>query len=233
MICHYEIEGLLITVCFCSEKGFDKEENQDSVRVADSKNSVSVSICDGLGSAKKSAEGSNFASALLSNLVLEDSFDKRQFQKEWLERFDENPSLYNTTAKFICLRATAIKYGGIGDGLIAMMADGKMVTSLDHGAYSNQTSCVYDPFFQMRFQTCEEPFQDECIALISTDGFSEDLVDETIQDLLLEAKDSLKQEDKANEFDESLASLLKNWPNKTNGDDKTVAFVLATRKESL
>ena len=49
--------------------------------------------------------------------------------------------------------------------------------------------------------------------------------DEGLALLFKEAESLFSTENKIKEFDESLADLLNDWPNKTNGDDKTVAFI--------
>ena len=44
------------------------------------------------------------------------------------------------------------------------------------------------------------------------------------------ARESLQNQKTGEEFDRSLVELLENWPNPTNGDDKTVAFILVEEK---
>ena len=66
--------------------------------------------------------------------------------------------------------------------------------------------------------------------MISTDGFSEDIKEDGLEMLMNAAGESLQNQKTGEEFDRSLIELLENWPNPTNGDDKTVAFILVEEK---
>ena len=225
MIKKYKISGLEITLCFNTKMGFEKENNQDSCFFDANDNVFAISICDGLGSAKKSAEGSNKASKLLVDLLIRNEFNKERLQSEWLENFKENPKEYNTTAKFIKITKDSIHFGGVGDGLIAIKSEHHTTTLSDKGEFSNQTACMFDINYLNAFTEMTLSLNDKVIMLICTDGFSEDIKDEGLDLLFKEAKNLFGIETKIKEFDESLIDLLNNWPNKTNGDDKTVAFI--------
>lgn len=225
MIKKYKISGLEITLCFNTKIGFEKENNQDSCFFDANDKVFAISICDGLGSAKKSAEGSNRASKLLVDLLIKNEFNKERLQSEWLEIFKENPKEYNTTAKFIKITKENIHFGGVGDGLIAIKSEHHITTLSDRGEFSNQTACIFDINYLNAFTEMTLSLNDKAIMIICTDGFSEDIKDEGLDLLFKEAENLFSTETKIKEFDESLVDLLNNWPNKTNGDDKTVAFI--------
>ena len=229
MIKKYKISGLEITLCYNTKMGFEKENNQDSCFFNANDSIFAISICDGLGSAKKSAEGSKKASELLVNLLTRNEFSKERFQSEWLECFKENTKEFNTTAKFIKISKENIHFGGIGDGLIAIKSERHITTLSDRGEFSNQTACIFDINYLNAFTEMDISLNEKAIMIICTDGFSEDIRDEGLNLLLKEAENLFGAESKAKEFDESLIDLLNNWPNVTNGDDKTVAFI-AVRK---
>ena len=230
MIKTFQLNKCRIILCVQSVKGINKKENQDSYYFGATKRSFVISVCDGLGSAKKSALGSKKASELLVNQLLGNRFSKDNFQVEWLAHFSENTKDYNTTAKFVRINGTKITYGGVGDGLIAFK-DKKKITSLtNRGDFSNQTSCIFDLDYFNSFIERERKTLNRMAILISTDGFSEDIKEDGLSVFLDEVYKSFSNKNILKEFDNSLASLLNNWPNQTNGDDKTVAFLLVERK---
>lgn len=221
----YTLNNRKVIVCSASRIGFDKHENQDSLLVGTNDTDLAVAVCDGLGSAVHSAQGSRKAAELLTSMLLDGSFEKIAFQKAWLRCFPENPQKFNSTAKFISVKRDSISFGGVGDGVIAVRANGQLVTSVSHGEFSNQTSCLFDLYYPYAFSEQSITFLGNALAIISTDGFSEDVKEDGLAILMDAAFDSLGDPEKAKEFDESLENLLKEWPNKTNGDDKTVAFI--------
>lgn len=220
-----------LTVCSATQIGFGKKENQDSISLDSNDAVFALSICDGLGSAEKSAEGSLLASKIIVSSLLDGSFSKESLYQKWMEAFPSEPQKYNTTCKFVSFADKQLCIGGIGDGIIAVYTMGKITLFADHGHFSNQTSCIFDPEYNTKFVDVTMNANCPCVILISTDGFSEDIKENGLEMLLKAAFDSLKSEDGQKEFDDSLAELLSNWPNKTNGDDKTVAFILLEEKQ--
>lgn len=231
MVGTIKVKNITIVYCFRTQVGFDKEANQDFVSVCNDNDGFSIVVCDGLGSAKLSAQGAQTAALLLSNMILSKEFRKDDFANKWKASFPSHPEQYNTTAKFVLIRDGQVRFGGVGDGLIAIKTNGSIFEQVDHGAFSNQTSCIADPLFSSGFKDQNMAYSDSMVGLISSDGFSEDIEDGGIGGLLQQAEGSLSDEKKSQEFDEELGRLLADWPNKTNGDDKTVAFVLARRND--
>lgn len=230
MLKSFQINKYSVTVCFVSQIGFEKPENQDSIFFDANSDSFGLSICDGLGSAALSAQGSAEAATIMVTQLLNGRFGKDSFKKEWLKRFPDSTQKYNTTAKFVFLGQGKIRLGGIGDGTIALKSGGKISEYTSRGDFANQTSCVFDLAYDANFvdKTILPKFP--AAIMISTDGFSEDIKDDGLEILMNAAYESLQNPKTSEEFDDSLNELLKNWPNPTNGDDKTAAFILVEEK---
>lgn len=226
MLKSFQIENYKISMCFASQIGLDKQENQDSIFFNVNDNSFGISICDGLGSAPLSAQGSYEAARIMVGQLLDGSFEKKTFKDKWLKTFQENPQKYNTTAKFVFIKENLIRLGGIGDGIIVLSRGKERYEYASHGDFSNQTSCIFDSKYEINF--VDESIELKCplIIMISTDGFSEDIEENGLDLLLNSAYESLQDSRFSHEFNQSLTNLLENWPNATNGDDKTVAFIL-------
>ena len=230
MIKVIKLNSAIVTLCINSQIGFDKAENQDSFDYGKNGDSFAISICDGLGSAKLSAKGSKYAATKMVEFQLSGKSNPLDFQRDWMNNFQGNNQLmYNTTAKFLKMYKKTIHYGGIGDGLIAFLKGKKLIAQTNHGEFSNQTSSILDPYYSEKFLDERAEYRKECTCLICTDGFSEDIETNDLKQLLAIAREALKNNKKAKEFDKEVCNLLTNWPNKTNGDDKTVAFISIRR----
>ncbi len=223
------LKSATIRLCVNTQIGFDKKENQDAFFFDKKGHSFAISVCDGLGSAKLSAVGSKYAAEIMVNHQLSNK-NSLDFQRDWVNHFsNENQLVYNTTAKYLKIHKKTINYGGIGDGLIAFLKGRRLITQTSHGEFSNQTASILDPYFTEKYLDDRLEYHKECVCLICTDGFSEDIEQKDLKELLITAKESLKRNKTAQEFDREVQTLLQNWPNQTNGDDKTAAFVLIRR----
>lgn len=231
MIKIFNLNDIEILVCINTKIGFDKEINQDAYFFDATNDSFAISICDGLGSAKYSSEGSRKASQILVNLLITNTFDKDKFKEMWIDNFKNNPKEYNTTAKYIKIDKKYISFGGIGDGLIAIKGEDNITISLNKGEFSNQTSSIFDINYSSSFLEQQMALSNKTIAIICTDGFSEDLEENGLNLLLEEANRLFGNKQEIEELDRSLEDLLNSWPNKTNGDDKTIAFIAVRNKQ--
>ncbi len=231
MLKSFQIGKYSVSMCFASQIGFEKPENQDSIYFDANGDSFGLSICDGLGSAPLSAQGSAEAAKIMVTQLMSGVFEKGAFKEEWLKRFPDSPQKYNTTAKFVSLGQGKIRIGGIGDGIIALNVGGTITEYASRGDFSNQTSCVFDLAYDANFVDVTIQLTCPTVIMISTDGFSEDIKEDGLETLMNFAYESLQKPETSEEFDRSLEGLLKNWPNLTNGDDKTVAFILVEEKE--
>lgn len=230
MLKAYRINKYLISVCFASQIGLEKQGNQDSIFFGANKEAFAVSVCDGLGSAPLSALGSASAAKIMVEKLLSNHFEKGAFKEEWLKQFPNDTKKYNTTAKFVLIEKEEVRLGGIGDGIIAVSANGAITEYANHGDFSNQTSCIFDLAYDANFKDEVIPLSCPSVIMISTDGFSEDIKEDGLEMLMNAAQESLQNQKTGEEFDRSLVELLENWPNPTNGDDKTIAFILVEEK---
>lgn len=151
MLKTYRINKYLISVCFASQIGLEKQENQDSIFFGVNNESFALSVCDGLGSAPFSATGSASAAKIMVKQLLSGRFEKGVFKEEWLKQFPEDTKKYNTTAKFALIGKEEIRFGGIGDGIIAISMNGAITEYANRGDFSNQTSCIFDLTYDANF----------------------------------------------------------------------------------
>lgn len=106
-----------------SEMGFGKLENQDSYEIYSDEDQIIITLADGLGSATFSKEGSSKIVSILTKLIKENTDDESlpiTLLREWKNAVKGNLNLYDTTVKFIHIKNETIRYGGVGDGWIAI-----------------------------------------------------------------------------------------------------------------
>ena len=113
MLKTYRIDKYLISVCFASQIGLEKQENQDSIFFGVSNEFFALSVCDGLGSAPLSATGSALAAKIMVEQLLSGHFEKGVFKEEWLKQFPEDTKKYNSTAKFILIGKVESETGSL------------------------------------------------------------------------------------------------------------------------
>lgn len=228
MIEKIEIEGVPYTIVYASVIGKGKEENQDSIRVYFDDDKAIVVVCDGLGSARFSAEGSRKASSILLDFLKEEEIDYEAMPmsvlREWMKSVSGNPNLYDTTLKFIRISKDKVDFGGVGDGAIDILSDGKFHHFSPEHTFSNQTDTLMSFDLKKTFWRKEFPAKGFLSGMISTDGFSEDLDANAEKQFLRESASAVLKDPIS--FEADLEATLRDWPIKTNLDDKTVAFII-------
>ena len=214
------------TIVSCSVRGEGKIENQDSLNIYYDKNQIVIAVADGLGSAIYSKEGSlkivEVTTRLLSEeLDISDIAFKIQF--EWKDGLEGNLNLYDTTIKFIKITESDVLYGGIGDGWIAFRTSDNFKDMVSINSFSNQTDTILS--FDLRNKFRIEGFKTEIFktALISTDGFSEDIDKENGESFLTAVSEQIILDSEA--FKREIEETMTHWPVETNKDDKTVVFI--------
>ncbi len=214
------------SVVSCSVMGEGKIENQDSLKIYHDENQIIIVVADGLGSAIYSKEGSSKIVSIATRILAERSdlsevaFD---IQAEWKNGLEGNLNLYDTTVKFIKITETEVLFGGVGDGWIALKTSNNLIDMVSSNSFSNQTDTIlsFDLKTKFRTQTIESNlFQS---ALISTDGFSEDIDKENGEAFLMAVSDQITADAEA--FKCEIEETLTHWPVETNRDDKTVVFI--------
>ena len=202
--------------------GKKKIENQDSYKIYHDDSSIIICVSDGLGSAKFSKEGSSKAVELGIEFLKNESFNIGDFKNKWKEMIGHNYEFYDTTFKFIKITNDYVMYGGIGDGWISFINEGLFISELAEHQFANQTDTLLNIGIGGKFinKTIDNKLG---IALIATDGFSED-IEKSNSGFLTDMYESLLNE--PNVVNNDLEELMNDWPVKTNADDKTVIFVV-------
>lgn len=214
------------TVISCSVMGDCKIENQDSVKIYHDENQIIIVVADGLGSAIYSKEGSTKIVSIATHYLAERSdlseiaFD---IQAKWKNDLEGNLNLYDTTVKFIKITETDIWFGGVGDGWIALKTDDNFIDMVSSNSFSNQTDTILSFDLKTKFHIQSIGANLFKVALISTDGFSEDIDKENGDAFLTAVSDQIKAD--ANAFKNEIEETLTHWPVETNRDDKTVVFI--------
>lgn len=206
-----------------SQIGKDKIENQDSYKIHIDKNCIICCIADGLGSVPFSKEGSSVLVEIGCELLLHDVSEdfSEKIRKEWKERIKGNYELYDSTFKFIKITNNHIIYGGIGDGWIAFENDKSYINETVDHEFANHTDTIMSIGMKERFviKTIKNKMN---VGLLATDGFSED-IDKSTNDFVLDVAASI--ENNPDDFIKELEELMKNWPVKSNKDDKTIVII--------
>lgn len=214
------------TIISCSVMGEGKIENQDNMRIYYDERQIIVVVADGLGSAIYSKEGSSKITSIACSMLAE-STDLSEFaselQAKWKSDLEGNLNLYDTTIKFIKITKEYVYYGGVGDGWIAFNTTDEFVDMTSSNSFSNQTDSILSFDLQNKFRINTIHTEKMRTALISTDGFSEDIDKENGKPFLSAVSEQLRIDSEA--FKEEIEDTLSHWPVETNRDDKTVVFI--------
>ena len=214
------------TLIPCSVMGEGKIENQDSFEIYHDENQIIIVVADGLGSAIYSKEGSSKIVSIAIRLLSERhdlsniAFD---IQAEWKKGLEGNLNFYDTTVKFIKITETEVLFGGVGDGWIALKTSDNFVDMVSSNSFSNQTDTILSFDLKTKFRTQTIESNSFKSALISTDGFSEDIDKENGEAFLIAVSDQIASDAEA--FKCEIEETLTHWPVETNRDDKTVVFI--------
>jgi serine phosphatase RsbU (regulator of sigma subunit) len=137
------------------------------------------------------------------------------------------PAECATTCLFAHLRPDGrLLFGGIGDGLV-LIRDGAgqvRTTSEVLRDFSNETSALGISRSVTDWRFDEVPFAPGSIAVLATDGVSEDLIPERRADFaafLVERLSPLKQSARTT----ALRKMLHEWPTSSHIDDLTLAVL--------
>jgi hypothetical protein len=214
------------TIIACSVMGVGKIENQDSYGIYYDENQLIVAVADGLGSAVYSKEGSSLIVKLLIDILkkgVEDSKLPSELLQQWKIAVNGKLNFYDTTIKFIWIKNGLFNYGGVGDGWIAINTNKDLISLSSSNTFSNQTDSILSFDLTSKFINRKIDEKQVLNALISTDGFSEDIEKENGKAFMDEIHDQNNKD--AVSFEKDIYNTLENWPIKSNVDDKTVVFI--------
>ena len=213
-------------IAACSVMGEGKAENQDSFEYYFDDEQIIVAVADGLGSAAFSKEGSSNIVKILIDIIKENieySSLPSELINRWKLAVKGNYNLYDTTIKFIHIKDGVIKYGGVGDGWIAINTSDELVSLCASNVFSNQTDSILSCDLQNKFAIKEISEYNVLNMLIATDGFSEDIEKDNSKNFLTDIYEQISKD--FNAFEEEFKNTLSNWPVESNKDDKTAIFI--------
>ncbi|MCH5165492.1 MAG: protein phosphatase 2C domain-containing protein [Clostridiales bacterium] len=211
------------TLLGCSVKGAEKELNQDAFIIYGDDSHIICLVADGLGSAINAEIGSKAICKVAKELILDDGITDNfpnVLKRKWAEELDVNPNSCDTTFKFIVVDKDEIVFGGIGDGWIIGIVDGRFFEHRNANNFSNQTESILSVGYEDRFQVVKLPYKQIQILSLATDGFSEDIESAKVEEFITQCLSELNNGEET--FLNHLGTMMANWPIKTNQDDKTI-----------
>lgn len=205
--------------------GSTDKVNQDSFGFYHDDECLIVAVADGLGSAPLSQIGSEcIVETVMEVLSDPDPGDIwRQISEKWKSSIEGPLDQYDTTCKFICIRNGKATVGSIGDGWIGMLHTNGYQELENSNVFTNITESICSPKLMDRTYTGECDLDDIISFGISTDGFSEDFDRESRFEFLHDVCDDMSGDLRATR--DAIRTALKNWPVKSNKDDKTLILV--------
>lgn len=213
--------------------------NQDFFLSKSYKDGYIMVVSDGMGSKSLSHFGSKCICEsvydVISNYTLD--LDVISFKdiiyachEEWKKRLSEyDIKQCYATLLVAVIREKTIKTARLGDGFLAIYADGKVTCLYDkkENYFANETDCLKENLDCEKIEIVEMEYSKFQGAVSCTDGVEigtmqeEDIIGFT-QEFVDEYSNKAK-----NEVIEEIESWLKDWPGM---DDKTLAFVMEGEK---
>ncbi len=227
----YILKNCVAYIVGCSVMGNGKIENQDSVEIRQTNDSLIIVVADGLGSAAYSKEGSEKAVKITSDILAQKNYENlsEKILSLWKENLQGHINQYDTTIKFIQITNEKIIVGGVGDGWIALKNNNNVKSFVVENSFSNQTDSILSIGLDKKFWLEEFDSKEYDTMIIATDGFSEDINKEDAFEFLKQTENEIKED--IGIFATDLEETLSNWPVQTNRDDKTVVFVVLTKED--
>lgn len=209
--------------------------NQDSFLIKPYKDGYIMVVSDGMGSKSLSHFGSKCICEsvydVISNYTLD--LDVMSFKdiiyachEEWKKRLsDYDIKQCYATLLVAVIREKTIKVARLGDGFLAIYADGKVTCLYDkkENYFANETDCLKEELDREKIEIVEMEYSRFHGVVSCTDGVEiGTMQEEDITGFTQEFVDeySYKEND---EVLEEIESWLKDWPGM---DDKTLAFVM-------
>ena len=208
---------------------------QDYLTIVDNDKCLMVVVADGLGSARHSARGSELICQILSELA--NSIDwsvhilpeiLNTAMSEWYRRIelksiDSIDCATTCSTVFIDKDSQCAYVCQVGDSPIFYRNDGSNVHLIvQEKEFSNETSCLgtlSHPKFDIQMVRFEKSFD----FLVSSDGFGDEIVPETA-DELFDYFISKYSRIKPAKRDRTLKIEILNTIQKKNNDDKSIVF---------
>lgn len=199
--------------------------NQDSFGFLHEDDCIIAVIADGLGSAPLSQIGSrNMVRTIFEIMSEPEPVDIwKQISETWKSSLQGEPEQYDTTCKFICIRDENVIMGSIGDGWLGF-TDKNGYHELDNESiFTNVTSSICSPDMMEKATLIISDTSEIPMIGISTDGFSEDLDENSRCDFLHDTMDILAINPRG--LYSEIITTMHNWPIESNKDDKTLVLL--------
>lgn len=211
----------------------NKRPNQDSYLVVNKNEYTLAVVCDGLGSKKHSKVASKklckiiskevykgLKSKKLNPITLVETVQKKFKKKIW----PFNLSNCDTTCLFALISKNSILMFQAGDGLNALVSNNELIKcDVEEKDFTNETTAFgKSKKINWEFKMIKKEENKSYKLLLCTDGLSEDIVEDSIVDLVNTLADNVSGKYKNNQF---IKDTIKNWPNKYGGDDKTMVVI--------
>lgn len=209
--------------------------NQDSFLSKSYKDGYIMVVSDGMGSKSLSHFGSKCICESVYDVVSNYTFDLDVISfkdiiyachEEWKKRlsdYDIN-QCYATLLVAVIIEKT-IKAARLGDGFLAIYADGKVTCLYDkkENYFANETDCLKENLDREKIEIVEIEYSKFQGAVSCTDGVEiGTMQEEDIIGFTQEFVEEYSNKEKV-EVIEEIESWLKDWPGM---DDKTLAFVM-------
>lgn len=234
-----------------SEKGVDKQKNQDSYRIGvdEDRELAYIIVADGLGSCKYSDQGSARITEIVENWIINKLPDylflsdnvanilAKRMVEEWNESYEMGAIYdYDTTVHIAVFYKGSILIGGIGDGMVLVDYDDLVCKDYidDGNLFSNVTNsmCSLNVNELLGFEIIPAgAYRDHVVIIVSTDGIADDLIPEKKLTLPGYFRDTIDKNG-LDALQDELQDWILNWETESHSDDKTLCY-LATEKETL
>ncbi|MBD7970423.1 protein phosphatase 2C domain-containing protein [Paenibacillus gallinarum] len=219
----------------------NNENNQDFFKCNIENKLKYAIVTDGLGSAKYSHIGSQKATELLEKMINEkfhaeenlSEIDVYEFNSEFLETwrmsFHGDFRDFDTTLLYIIIFTHGILVGSIGDGLILYSMQNEIVYIKEKkNFFSNQTYSLASEhaidFFDSSYTTAQFNSQLPMIFILATDGVSDDLEPEMVNQLPTFLYGELQEKGLIG-MQEVIEDWIINWETENHSDDRTFCLL--------
>lgn len=223
-------------------KGPEKKELQDALGIINQKHFSLLVVADGLGSAKHSRFGANKAVEAVQKAVLEwRNLDKKEIRVliqlihfYWNlligdSNYEKKECASTCLFAYLNKQDNTALLSQLGDGLVLLKTKGDVVFLKSADDYNFTKSLGSSKSFN-DWNIIQVDFnRDDFKLLLTTDGVSEDLVENKENEFAEKLVDNLLKM-KRNKRNSYLHQVLKNWPTKFHTDDKTLCIAWEKKK---
>lgn len=233
-----------------SEKGIEKEINQDAYKIGINmeKELAYIIVADGLGSCKHSDEGSLKITEIVENWLLSklseyaylsynvSNIMTKRIVEEWNAAYGVKEVFnYDTTMHMAIFYKGSLLIGGIGDGMALISVDDQICkdTIDSRNLFSNVTNsmCSLDVNELLEYEIVKaEEFNEKIVMILATDGIADDLIPEkklTLPNYFGE----VIQENGVDTLQKKLKEWIEDWETESHSDDKTLCYLVIEKEE--